>query len=429
MSLRRNTAWNLVGLGLPLLLGVLSIPYILRYAGVERVGILTLVWALIGYFSLFDLGLGRALTQQVSAIRLTAKKDQIPVIVKTGLLFTLGAGLVGGVVMAALSNALGYHWLGVSADLRQSAAQAFLIASIGIPLATLTTGLRGVLEGYEEFRLINLLRLLLGIANFGLPVVSLSIFGNSIEWMVASLVVARVVVLVFHYLLLATKVPAGWLQAKFSKQELRRLFSFGLWITVSNVISPLMSSADRFIISGIMSASVVAYYSVPSEMLSRVLIVPAALTGALFPRISALIVSRPTEAWPMYKKSVLTVAVVLVPVCLAIALGSHWGLQLWLGKDFADNSWLVASILAAGVLCNGLAQVPYAVIQAAGNSRLTAILHLIELVLYVPILVAGLMLYGVAGAAIAWVIRVALDLLVLQHYARESLRPNTVVMA
>ena len=57
MSLRRNILWNLAGAGLPLLAGAAFIPYLVREAGVEVFGILTLVWALIGYFSLFDFGL------------------------------------------------------------------------------------------------------------------------------------------------------------------------------------------------------------------------------------------------------------------------------------------------------------------------------------------------------------------------------------
>jgi O-antigen/teichoic acid export membrane protein len=58
MSLKRNTIWNLAGTGLPLLLGAITIPYLIARVGVEAFGVLTLVWALIGYFSLFDFGLG-----------------------------------------------------------------------------------------------------------------------------------------------------------------------------------------------------------------------------------------------------------------------------------------------------------------------------------------------------------------------------------
>ena len=78
MSLKRNTFWNLAGNGLPFLLGAVTIPYLIRHLGVEAFGILTLIWGLIGYFSLFDFGLGRALTQQVAARLATGMLEKIP---------------------------------------------------------------------------------------------------------------------------------------------------------------------------------------------------------------------------------------------------------------------------------------------------------------------------------------------------------------
>src|SRR2546422_7955265 len=60
--LARNTIWNLVGNGAPMVVAVFCIPILIRSLGRERFGVLTLAWALIGYASLFDLGLGRALT-------------------------------------------------------------------------------------------------------------------------------------------------------------------------------------------------------------------------------------------------------------------------------------------------------------------------------------------------------------------------------
>ena len=60
-TIARNTIWNIVGQSLPLLLAVVAIPLLIRRLGVDRFGVLTLAWALVGYFGLFDLGLGRAL--------------------------------------------------------------------------------------------------------------------------------------------------------------------------------------------------------------------------------------------------------------------------------------------------------------------------------------------------------------------------------
>ncbi|MCK4486482.1 MAG: hypothetical protein KAU38_06960 [Desulfobacterales bacterium] len=61
--LARNTALNLLGLCLPLVVAIFAIPLLIKGLGTDRFGILTLAWVLIGYFSLFDLGLSHAPTK------------------------------------------------------------------------------------------------------------------------------------------------------------------------------------------------------------------------------------------------------------------------------------------------------------------------------------------------------------------------------
>src|SRR6266513_283830 len=101
--LARNTIWNLVGSGAPMIVAVFSIPILIRGLGTDRFGVLTLAWALIGYASLFDLGLGRALTQLV-AKKLGAGEDrEIPTLVWTSQLLMLLLGVLGAAVLGVLS--------------------------------------------------------------------------------------------------------------------------------------------------------------------------------------------------------------------------------------------------------------------------------------------------------------------------------------
>jgi O-antigen/teichoic acid export membrane protein len=59
----RNTLLNLLGQGLPLVVGVVTIPFIVRGLEPQRFGILALAWAITGYLSILDLGLSRATTK------------------------------------------------------------------------------------------------------------------------------------------------------------------------------------------------------------------------------------------------------------------------------------------------------------------------------------------------------------------------------
>lgn len=419
--LARNTLWNLVGAGAPFLLGIITIPYLIGHLGVEAFGILTLVWALIGYFSLFDLGLGRALTQQVATKLGAGLGEQVPSLVKTGLLFTAATGLIGGVLLAAFANVLGYKWLNISISLQQSTVHSLLIASLGIPLTTLTAGLRGVLEAYEDFKAVNLLRMLLGVANFGLPALSIMVFGPSLVITVTSLIAARLMVLSAHMYLVNKKMLTNRQKTKFSWINMRSLLSFGTWMTISNIISPLMVTADRFIISSVLGASLVAYYTVPFDALFRLLIIPGAISAVLFPRLTSVIATDRQAAKRLYQKSLKVVSIFMTAIYLFTAIGSYWIIKLWLGQDFANSSWYIASILSVGLLFNGVAHVPFAAIQATGNARATAIIHLCEVFFYLPLLFILLKYFGLVGAAIIWGVRGGIDCLILLTFADKCM--------
>jgi O-antigen/teichoic acid export membrane protein len=421
MSIKKNTTWNLLGSIAPMLIGVVTIPYLIKQIELEAFGILTLVWALIGYFSVFDFGIGRALTHLVSSNRSDARTGTLPAIVKNGLLTVAIFGAIGGLVLAASAHQFGFKWLNVSTSLRQSTVDCLLIAAVGIPLTTIVTGLRGVLEGFEDFRTTNILRVILGCANFGLPAVSAMLLGPSLEYMVASLVAARLVILIAHWIAVDARI-SDWSDSNHvDKKAMSGLLSFGAWMTLSNIVSPLMVTADRFIISALLGAAVVAFYTVPFDVIVRLLVVPAALTGAVFPRFSHLFSTNMDELRRVYRKCFVVILGVMLPLCALIGIGSFAGLSLWLGTEFAKNSWLIASILSLGLLFNGLAQIPHAAIQASGNIRATALLHVTEFMLYVPLLYGALKLFGLAGAAMAWVARVLFDLLVLLVIGKQTM--------
>lgn len=413
MSLRRNSMWNLAGTGLPLILGVVTIPYLVKGIGVEAFGILTLIWSLIGYFSLFDFGLGRALTQRVAASLASEDIRAIPHVVKSGLVFMAYTGVGGGVLLALLAYPLGSDWLNVSEPLHAPTIGSLFVAALGIPLATVTSGLRGVLEAHEDFKAVNLLKIVLGLASFGLPALSLMVLGSSLVYMVALLIVARLAVLLAYGVLAHKRMPAGWFKSVAQANDVKDLLSFGAWMTVSNIISPLMVNADRFVIAAVLGASAVAYYTVPFEMVVRVLAIPAALTGALFPKLASTLISNPAIARMLYRRSLKLMGMVLLGICLVICLTSYWGLALWLNVDFASKSWLIVCILSIGVLLNGMAFVPFAAIQAAGDAKTTAYLHVFEFIVYVPLLLVALDMFGLVGAGLAWVFRVGLDLVLL----------------
>lgn len=180
-------------------------------------------------------------------------------------------------------------------------------------------------------------------------------------------------------------------------------------MTISNIVSPVMSYADRFIVGAVISSAAVAYYVTPQELITKLSILPGALTAVLFPALAAQIARQDKAVMPLINKAVGWIFLTLLPITVAIAIFAKELLTLWVGESFASQSYVLLQIFSAGMFITCIAQIPFTVIQGAGKSHLTAIFHLIEVPLFLGALLLLSRNYGLTGAAIAWFLRVAVD--------------------
>jgi len=425
--LARNVIWNLIGNGAPILVAVFCIPLLIRGLGTDRFGVLTLVWALIGYASLFDLGLGRALTQLVAKKLGAGDEREIPALAWTSLLLMLLLGLVGAAAVVLASPWLVHRVLHIPGALQAETLRSFYLLGLSIPVVINTAGLRGLLEAYQRFGLINALRIPMGVFTFAGPLLVLP-FSKSLFPVVAVLVVGRLIVWAAHLLLCLRIMPALRQRITWQLSAIGPLLRFGGWMTVSNVVSPLMVTMDRFLIGALLSVAAVAYYVTPFELVTKLLLIPGALVAVLFPAFSTSFVQDRNQTALLYGRTIKFVLLALFPVVLLIVVFAQDGLKLWLGADFAQNSGRVLQWLAVGVFLNCLGQVPFALVQGVGRPDLTAKLHLIELPTYLLALWWLISARGIEGAAIAWTGRVAVDALVLLGLSRWLLPKSAQII-
>ena len=403
----RHSLYNLLGLGLPLVVAVFCIPVLIHGLGEARFGLLTLIWAVVSYFGLFDLGLGRALTLLLSVAMAENDEKRTGPLVATSIAIMVGLGVFAGLLMASFAH-LGVGSIQAVPD-PQEAIYAVYMMALAMPAIVLTSGFRGVLEARNAFGIINAIRLPMGLFTFLGPVVVVIYGSPRLDVIAGVLAAGRVLACVVHgwYAWRALPSENGGLQ--FRKTLLRPLFVSGGWLTLSNMISPFMGYVDRFIIGAIVSAAAVAYYTTPQEIVTKLWIVPGALTAVLFPAFAADITRRDGKSKSMFNDGVSWLFLTLLPVTAFLAIFAEEILTIWVGVEFASQSSTMMKIFAFGVLINCLAHIPYTLIQSAGQPRLTALLHLIQL----PFFVLGLWLltsrYGAFGAAIAWLGRLVLD--------------------
>lgn len=413
-----NVFLNLVGQLLPLLAAIVAIPPLLTILGSDRLGVLAMAWGILGYFSLFDLGLGRAVTQRVALHVGLGERELLSSTVWTALALMTGIGVIGGLLCYAIAPWLVGTVLHAPASLTAEMVETFQLIALAIPVLVQASGLRGVLEGLGMFGIVNLIRIPIGVLTFVLPLL-VAHYTNDMAWVTASLLVLRIAGLIVNFIFCLRVMPELRGFPQFRRAQFAPLLVFGGWMTVSNVIGPLMVYLDRFLIGAVISIAAVSYYVVPYELVTKLWIIPAAIVTVLFPGFAATLQGGRERTSRLYYWGIKATFLGLVPLTLPLLYFSPELIQLWIGKTFAHEGARVAQWLAVGVLVNSFAQIAFALLQGVGRPDFTAKLHLVELPLYVIVLYMLTKKLGVEGAAIAWTMRVIIDAGLLMMVARR----------
>lgn len=421
----RNTVLNLAGQVLPALCAIVSMPALIHRLGSERFGILMLAWMSIGYFNIFDFGLGRALTRAVAARLGTPSEGEIPrffwsTLISTGLL-----GIVGAVVLVRSGHFLAANVFKVPVSLILETEQSLWIIAGCLPFVIMAASTRGYLEATQDFIKINFIQIPLGIGFYLLPLL-VCFFTTSVPVIIAALVLLRVCVW-FAYVVASMRTPnlAGK-GIQFESSVLPELLKFGGWIAFSNLVIPAIAYADRFLVGMLLSLSAVTYYSTPYELINRLWVIPFALMSVVFPALTSELVASPVRAARLYFRANKVLFAVFAPLAVVVILLAPWGLGVWVGAEIAAQSAEVMQILMIAMFINIFGLAPTAMLDALGKPAVTAISHVVQFPIYVAALWFLIPKYGLRGAAIIWVVRNLVDTLTLAYFAEKNFKAAAI---
>ncbi|MEO6137426.1 MAG: oligosaccharide flippase family protein [Luteimonas sp.] len=420
-KVRRNAVLNVAGNVIPMMAAVAAMPMLLNGLGASRMGIFTLALGLFGFAGIFDLGLGRALTRTIAYYtQLGVAAARIAPLLRKGLFAVLIMGLAWATALAMGADWLLAHVFSLSGPLHDETRRGLMILTALVPIALLSTSLQGALEGLQQFGRSNIIRAPVGVATFLLPALVAQVYPSLVA-VIASLAIVRFCGMVALLFAVVGQIP---LLAKTGPEPLSMatMWRYTGWLSISNIVGPLMVYGDRYYLASILPPAAVSYYTVPLDTLFRATALPGSALGAAFPALTDA-QSEPGNARRFLDDAgALLFFAWFVPISLLAVLLPD-ALSLWLGEAHAQQMLGTSRLILTGVLVNGYALVPFTLLQAIGRTDITAKLHVIELPLFAIALVALVSVHGVEGAAAAWGLRVGFDAACL-FYVAQRLFPN-----
>ena len=418
----KNSFINLIGMVVPLLIGIAAVPFAIKGLGKEGFGILSVAWVIMSYMILLDLGLRRATIKFTAEYLHRQKFEKIAEIMWTAALLGLGFGLLGGTTLYFLAPFLSTSLLNIPVHLQGETIQSIQYIAFALPLLLVSISLKGMLAAAQRFDLINAIQIPVNTINFIIPAMTFYL-GFNLSTVILFILVFRIIAGCIYFYLCGRVYPGCWsIPRLFHSKMYKNMLTFGGWVTITSLISPILVYADRFFIGSILPIGMLTFYAAPQEAITRLRIIPTAIMNTLFPEFSKTEKEIPQEyILKLLKKSLNMILLFTGILTIILFFSAKDLLTLWLGIEFALKSTIIVKLFSIGILLNFMALVPFTYLQGSGRPDLPAKCHLAELPLYIIILLFFLHKFGITGAAYAWCLRVMMDAILLFSLTFRSL--------
>jgi O-antigen/teichoic acid export membrane protein len=408
MSVARHTAYNLVGAVVPVLVSLVTIPIYLKVIGLDRYGVLAICWVLVGYFGLFEFGLGPAVAQRIAT--LSAQPAGVRSAVAWGALgLSLALGTLGCLLLWAVAGPLLGAMKGLTPSLSSEARDAVEWLGLLVPLSTTYAVLSGALQGRQQFLVMNIMtssgNILVGVA----PLAAALLQGPALPHLIAALVTARLCIVAALLLACWRRVPLerpAWP----SSAILGSLVAFGGWVAAAAALTPVLTSAEKVAIGWMIGAAAVSVYMIPFTLLGRMTVLPQSLASALIPRFATL---SPDEVDDFEHRLLASFSRLITPIMLLAMIVLAPFLQLWVGDKLGTQGTPLGMLLIAGIWFNCCTYVPYSRLQGTGRPQLVTKLVALQALPYLLFLILCMKVGHLAGAAFAWSFRMAIEMVLL----------------
>ncbi len=183
---------------------------------------------------------------------------------------------------------------------------------------------------------------------------------------------------------------------RWSTSKWREMLSYSVWLTLGQVVNTLNWRLDQLLIGAMLGRSALGHYTVGDNlaaMPTREVTTP--LTSTLFPAFARLKEDRERLA-AAYNRAQLLLTAVALPLGVGTALVARPAIEIALGAKW-EGAIIVVQVLGAVFAFQTLARLSQPLGMAVGATRLLFLRDLQQLFIRVPLVVGGIVVWGLPG--------------------------------
>ena len=395
-----GVAWNLAGMVTATLCQFAAIPVLVHQLGSRGMGVVAFSWLVTAIAGALEMGLAPAFSGELARRR--NEPGAFPADRRLMRAFEIPSWVIATIIAVAMAISgawVAQHWLSLDAadaGSRQAVSMMGLVACLTLPMSMYVNGLLGI----ERYRSANLTRILTAVAQHGGGALVVLWLPDPRAWLITAIVAQGAGVLLGRTLLLHSLVPGRGID--WAGLHARWVFAGGLGGI--GLLSALIASLDKVVVSRLLSLEAFAAYSLAAMVGNGFRLLATPVFGALYPRLTTLMAAGDQQAaMRLYLTVSRWMAAFLAPAVAVVALAAQPLLEVWCrNHELARLAAPAAGLLAAGSALNALLTAPYALQLSVRWTKPGLISAGASLLITAVVLAVCAPTFGAVGAALAW---------------------------
>jgi O-antigen/teichoic acid export membrane protein len=403
-NVRRDVVVSIVARAWAALLGLLAVPFYVRFLGIEAYG-------LVGFFTtiqtlciFLDLGLGATLTRELArAVGDPARRPESRNVTRTFETAYLVVAVVLGLALVMASSLLAQYWIRLDSLSVGQVSRALVLGGLALafqwPTSLYNSGMAGLhkqLQLGAASSFFATLRVLLTMA-------VLSVHPDLEAFFLAQLVASLIQSLALRTLLWRELALPGH-QAHARMDILKSSMGFAGGMTGITITVLLLTQVDKVILSHTLPLEDFGIYVLANTLAMGLYVVISPMQSVMFPRFSTLILEGNQQSLAnLYHASAQVMSLLILPAAIVVAFYSRDALFAWTGDMvLSDRGAPILALLVLGNAFNGVIAIPYSLQLAAAWASLPLQINIAALFIFTPATYVLATRYGAIGGALTW---------------------------
>jgi O-antigen/teichoic acid export membrane protein len=399
----RNSIYNVLGYIWPIILFLISVPYMIHKLGIEEYGIWVLMSSLVSSLGILNLGVGNANIKYISEYYTSGDIKMVNRIIRNSFLIYIVAGILI-LFIGVLASPYLVQFFHIKESHREVTIFVFRILTIVLVTNNFMLNVASIFKAIQRYDISNKLKIIVDTMKI-MGIICVLYLGYGLKEMAGIYLIVSFLGLVSIFVLMRKILPGIHFLPKYEKVTMKMIFSFSFYSFVMGTSNVLRLNIGQIVISRLLGVSYVPFFSIPLQISSTLLNTTAAVASPLFPVFSSLKRAKENEKITnVFINSVKYTTLIGITIFTCIFIFSHPILSFWINAGFANKSSTILKILTLSHMFTILNVIAYFYLMGFGRVKIISIFEISTAILILLLSLVLTPFFGLTGVATAYFI-------------------------